>query len=77
MGATPFFKKMLPVPPSDGKPGDKRELELFTHGGKVWFRMGPLNEENAGSDLYTVEVPPQALEALRESLQLLPDWTRE
>lgn len=73
MGANFFFDQMLPAEGPETKPGDLRQLEVFTLGGKVCVRIGPLNIENGGSNRYTVEVPPEALRALRESLQFLPD----
>lgn len=77
MGANLFFDRMLPAEGPETKPGDQRQLEVFTLGGKVFVRIGPLNEENAGLNRYTVEVTPAALKALQESLQLLPDFVHE
>lgn len=77
MGANFYFDKMLPTAGPETKPGDQRQLEVFTLGGKVFVRIGPLNQENDGLNRYTVEVPPEALSMLRESLELLQDWSRE
>ncbi|QRF90273.1 hypothetical protein CLH39_08555 [Alcaligenes faecalis] len=77
MGANFFFDRMLPAEGPETKPGDKRQLEVFTLGGKVFIRVGSINQENDGLNRYTVEVPPEALSRLRDSLQLLPDWDHE
>ena len=77
MGAKIFFDRMLPAEGPETKPGDRRQLEVLTLGGKVFVRIGPLNKENAGLNRYSVEVTPAVLKALQESLQLLPDWARE
>lgn len=69
MGANFLFDKMLPTSAEQGKAGDKRQLEVFRNGGKLRIRMGPLNQENAESDRYTVEVPSRDLELLLAALQ--------
>ena len=69
MGAKPLFEKMLPVPVSEGKDADRRQLELFQHGGRTWLRMGPLNGQYAGFDRYTVEIPPEVAADLARALQ--------
>jgi hypothetical protein len=73
MGANIKFGEMLPTV-IDGGPtpsGAKRQLELFTHGGKTFLRMGPLNEEHAGLNRYTVELTEKMLAALGDAIDLL------
>lgn len=77
MGVNFFFDKMLPAQGPETKPGDRRQLEVFTCAGKNYVRIGPINKENGGPDRYTVEVPPEALLTLREALQFLPAWGSE
>ena len=69
MGANFLFDKMLPTSPEQGEPEDRRQLEVFWHGGKLWIRIGPLNQENAGSGRHTVEVPPEDVQSLLAAFQ--------
>jgi hypothetical protein len=73
MGANFVFSEMLPTHPSqaNGQPGARRQLEIFSHGGTVWLRVGPVDQENASTERYTVELPPAALELLQQQLALL------
>lgn len=73
MGANFSFDEMLPtvVQEAPGVLNPKRQLELFTHGGKIFLRTGPVNGENSGTNRYTVELNPQSAAELAASLKLL------
>jgi len=69
MGANFIFNKMLPASPADGKPGDRRQTALLTHGDNVWLRIGPLNVEDGGIDRYTVKLSEQDIQELLNGLK--------
>jgi len=73
MGANFSFDEMLPTvgPEAPGVPNPKRQLQLFTHGGKIFLRVGAVNREDAGTDRYTVELSPENAADLASSLELL------
>lgn len=73
MGANFSFDKMLPTvsPEAPGASNPLRQLELFTNGGKIFLRLGAVNQENSGTDRYTVEISLEAATELASSLQSL------
>jgi hypothetical protein len=75
MGANFKFDEMLPTVLDGGSaatpPGAKRQLELFTYGGSTFLRMGPLNQQHAGTDRYTVELSDKMLNELASAIELL------
>jgi len=73
MGANFFFDKMLTtIQQEDHLAVDpKRQLELFTHGGQTFIRVGPINQENSGVSRYTVELMPDDIQALASAFALL------
>jgi hypothetical protein len=75
MGANFHFGEMLPTVATEaqGLANPRRQLELFTHGGKIWLRMGPLNRENSGTERYTVELSPETAGELASALKLLAE----
>jgi hypothetical protein len=75
MGAGFKFDEMLPAVldggPGRTPPGARRQLQLFTDGGKAFLRLGPLDKEDAGTDRYTVELSDKALADLAFAIELL------
>lgn len=72
MGANFYFDAMLPTVTSEAQgTNPKRQLELFTHGWKIYLRIGPPNSENSGVDRYTVELSGENARELASSLELL------
>ncbi len=61
MGANPLFKKMLPAIDVDASfiVNSKRQVEIFTHGGKLCLRIGAINQADSGVDQHTVELSTQ------------------
>lgn len=72
MGANILFDEMLPAPAQEapGLADPQRQLEVFQHGGKMWLRIGPLNEQNSGANRYTVELSDETREILLVSLSV-------
>jgi len=58
MGALFQFDKMLPTPEPEakGKLKSKRQVEVFTHGNKLFLRIGAVNSQNSGDNCYTVQL---------------------
>jgi hypothetical protein len=72
MGANFHFDKMLPTVSTEAAgPDPKRQLELFTYGGKLFLRVGPPNKEHSGTERYTVELSQENALELASELQLL------
>lgn len=73
MGATFYFDHMLPCPPNEAPQlkNPKRQLELFTHGGKLWLRIGDVNKRDFGENLRTVELTSRMAAELAEQLESL------
>ena len=70
MGAIFYFAELLPCPPNEAPKtkNPKRQLELFTHGGKLWLRMGDVNKRDFGENLRTVELTWRKAAELAEQL---------
>lgn len=70
MGAQFYFDQMLPTvePEAKDKSNPLRQLEVFTYGNKLFLRAGPVNQENAGLDRYTVELSSKTVKALLEGI---------
>ncbi|MBA4316576.1 MAG: hypothetical protein C0422_14790 [Alcaligenaceae bacterium] len=66
---------MLPTvgPEAPGIANPQRQLELFTHGGKICLRIGAVNCENSGTNRYTVELSPDVAAELASALKLLAE----
>lgn len=73
MGANFFFNKMLPAVQQEGQftKEPKRQLEVFTHGGKTFIRVGPVNQEDSGINRYTVEIPQEDVQDIASAFILL------
>ncbi|NPT44367.1 hypothetical protein GNZ12_24255 [Paraburkholderia sp. 1N] len=58
MGANIKFSRMLATVTSEapGKANPKRQVEVFTQGGKTFLRIGPVDIEHAGEGRATVEI---------------------
>jgi len=58
MGANSNFDERLPTvrPEAGDAPTPWRQVEVFTHGGELFLRMGQVNEENTGTNRYTVQL---------------------
>ena len=79
MGAISYYDAMQTVPKHD-EVTDKRperQLEVFTHGGKLYLRVGPIGEENAGSDQYTVSFSAAQAEKFAEAFDQAFQRVRE
>lgn len=65
MGTTFFYDAMHPVPKTEQEPGQdpERQVEVYRFGGELFLRLGPLGEENAGTDRYTAQL--SAVQAAR------------
>jgi hypothetical protein len=66
MGANFYFDEMLQsVPHKAGRTSvPRRQVEVFTHGGGLFLRIGKVGAENMGSGVYTVELSLAAAEKL-------------
>lgn len=66
MGANSQFDKMLPaIEPEAGNIKEpRRQVEIFTYGGDLFLRVGPINEENIGTNRYTVKISREDGQAL-------------
>lgn len=73
MGANFTFNEMLPTHAveANGRHDARRQLEVFTHGGKNWLRLGAVNHQDSGVERYTVELPPVQLNDLIAGLEAL------
>lgn len=58
MGANFLFNKMLPTVQAEAPEviRPKRQLEVFTLGGKTYLRIGPVGSEDSGDGRATVEI---------------------
>ena len=58
MGATFFYDAMHPVPKTEQELGKDpaRQVEVYRVAGELFLRLGPLGEENAGTDRYTAQL---------------------
>lgn len=59
MGANFQFDKMLPsinMEAGNIIKEPRRQVEIFTYGGDLFLRVGPINEENIGANRYTVKI---------------------
>lgn len=73
MGANFHFEEKLPTVAAEapGVPNPWRQFQLFTHGGKIFLRSGPVNREDAGTDRHTVELSPELAIELASALNAL------
>ena len=70
MGANFHFDQMLPTISQEAAgPDPKRQLELFTYGGKLFLRVGAANQENSGLGRYTVELSQEIARELASGLE--------
>lgn len=71
MGAGFYFDEMLPGVETENEKGEKelkRQVEVFTHGGGLFLRVGPIGNQNSGEDTYTVELSKEKGTELRDAL---------
>jgi len=61
MGANFQFDKMLPSIDIEAKSitDPKRQVQVFTHDGELWLRIGAINQEDSGVDRVTVKLSAQ------------------
>lgn len=66
MGASFKFDEMLQTigPEANGDDKAQRQVEVFTHGGDLFLRVGPVNQRDAGKDRYTVKLCARSAEQL-------------
>ncbi len=65
MGSTFYYDAMHPVPETEAELGKdpERQVEVYRFSGELFLRLGPLGEENAGTDRYTARL--SAVQAAR------------
>ena len=70
MGANFYFDQMLPAGDAEARniENSQRQLEVFTHGNKLWLGVGGINEENDGNRI-TVELSKSTVTELLESIE--------
>ncbi len=58
MGAVFQFDRMLPTVQAESAniQNAKRQVEVFTHGGKLFLRVGHVGSENSGENRHTVQL---------------------
>lgn len=71
MGAQCTFDEMLPTIESEANGIDDphRQVEVFTYGGGLFLRIGQVNDENTGTNRYTVQLSKRAAEMLISGIQ--------
>lgn len=71
MGAKFLFDEMLPSVPHkvDRTSVSWRQVEVFTHGGGLFLRIGKVGEENMGRGVYAVELSLADAEKLAGALE--------
>jgi hypothetical protein len=71
MGANFQFDEMLPGIQNENKDQTadlRRQVEVYTHGQKLFLRVGPIGSENSGVDRYTVELTKETGSNLRDAI---------
>ncbi len=58
MGAHFYYDALHAVPPEEyqGETDPHRQVEVFTWAGKLWLRVGPIGDENEGTNRYTAHL---------------------
>lgn len=71
MGANFKFDEMLPtIHHNAGDVKDPcRQVEVFTHGGHLFLRIGQVNEQDTGTNRYTVQLSKDAAEKVIAAIQ--------
>ena len=70
MGAKFLFDEKLPSVPhkADRTSDQRRQVEVFTHGGGLFLRIGKVGEDNTGRTVYAVELSLADAEKLSGAL---------
>lgn len=71
MGANFKFDEMLPTIQHNAGDGKDpcRQVEVFTHGGNLFLRIGQVNEQDTGTNRYTVQLSKDAAKKLMAGIK--------
>lgn len=72
MGATIYYDEMLPPQPEYQRQPSASEgyqVEVLTHGGQIFLRMGAKGERDEGGDTRTVLLSPKEIQKLVDGLR--------
>lgn len=76
MGANSKFDEMLPtIHHNAGDIKDpRRQVEVFTHGGDLFLRIGQVDEQDTGTNRYTVQLSKDTAKKLMAAIERGVDY---